>query len=204
LCSSRNDNENEASRRGKTEFLVQMQGIGNSTEGILILGATNIPWTLDVAIRRRFEKRIYIPLPDYVARLFMIKNQMKTTPHTLEDHDFEELAHNTEGYSGSDISVLVRDAVYEPVRKLQSANYFLKLIENGKEMFVPIQDNEISFNDNTKLIKMSLADIKGSQVKVPDVIINDFRIALTKSKKSVSADQLLKFEEWTKEFGQDA
>jgi len=48
----------------KTEFLVQMQGVGNNNEGILVLGATNLPWALDPAIRRRFEKRIYIPLPD--------------------------------------------------------------------------------------------------------------------------------------------
>lgn len=73
LCSTRSDNENDATRRIKTEFLVQMQGVGNDTEGILVLGATNIPWVLDSAIRRRFEKRIYIPLPDEPARLHMFK-----------------------------------------------------------------------------------------------------------------------------------
>jgi SpoVK/Ycf46/Vps4 family AAA+-type ATPase len=46
------------------EFLVQMNGVGNDETGVLILGATNIPWQLDPAIKRRFEKRIYIPLPD--------------------------------------------------------------------------------------------------------------------------------------------
>merc|ERR1719491_2788379 len=44
LCGSRSDNESESARRIKTEFLVQMQGVGNDTEGILVLGATNIPW----------------------------------------------------------------------------------------------------------------------------------------------------------------
>ena len=56
LCSSRGDGETEASRRVKTEFLVQMNGVGNSMDGVLMLGATNIPWQLDTAIRRRFEK----------------------------------------------------------------------------------------------------------------------------------------------------
>ena len=53
LCGSRSENESESARRIKTEFLVQMQGVGNDNKGILVLGATNIPWTLDSAIRRR-------------------------------------------------------------------------------------------------------------------------------------------------------
>jgi len=69
LCGSRSEGENETSRRIKTEFLVQMQGVGNDNDGILVLGASNVPWELDPAIRRRFEKRIYIPLPDPMARL---------------------------------------------------------------------------------------------------------------------------------------
>ena len=55
LTSSRSDTESESSRRIKTELLVQMQGVGNDNDGILVLGATNIPWVLDAAIRRRFE-----------------------------------------------------------------------------------------------------------------------------------------------------
>ena len=53
LCGSRSENESESARRIKTEFLVQMQGVGNDNNGVLVLGATNIPWTLDSAIRRR-------------------------------------------------------------------------------------------------------------------------------------------------------
>jgi SpoVK/Ycf46/Vps4 family AAA+-type ATPase len=54
LCSARSDTESESSRRIKTEFLVQMQGVGHSNENVLVLGATNIPWALDSAIRRRY------------------------------------------------------------------------------------------------------------------------------------------------------
>jgi len=64
LCGNRSEGENEASRRVKTEFLVQMQGVGNDDRGVLVLGATNIPWGLDPAVRRRFERRVYISLPD--------------------------------------------------------------------------------------------------------------------------------------------
>ena len=54
LCGTRGEGESEASRRIKTEFLVQMNGVGNDTQGVLVLGATNIPWALDIAIKRRF------------------------------------------------------------------------------------------------------------------------------------------------------
>lgn len=91
---------------------------------MLILGATNLPWALDPAIRRRFQRRIYIPLPEFAARLHMLKNNMKNNNHTLTEKDFEEIAKRTEMFSGSDISVLVRDAIYEPVRRLQSATEF--------------------------------------------------------------------------------
>lgn len=97
LCGNRSDGENEASRRVKTEFLVQMQGVGNDDKGVLVLGATNLPWALDPAIRRRFEKRIYIPLPEMPARKFLLENNLKDTPNSLNDADFTKFASQTDG-----------------------------------------------------------------------------------------------------------
>lgn len=88
LCGSRSEGENETSRRIKTEFLVQMQGVGNDNDGILVLGATNTPWELDPAIRRRFEKRIYIPLPDVQGRITMFRIRLGKTPNSLTEEDF--------------------------------------------------------------------------------------------------------------------
>lgn len=74
-----------------------MQGVGQKNDGILVIGATNIPWMLDSAIRRRFEKRIYIPLPDKIARTTMFKLHIKGMRHTLNEHNFQELAELADG-----------------------------------------------------------------------------------------------------------
>lgn len=98
LCGARGEGESEASRRIKTEFLVQMNGVGHDQGGVLVLGATNIPWSLDSAIRRRFEKRIYIPLPETNARAKMFELHVGSTPCTLSAPDFRALAEKSEGY----------------------------------------------------------------------------------------------------------
>lgn len=54
-------------------------------KGILVLGATNLPWAIDPAVRRRLEKRIYIPLPEAEARAHLLKTSMKKTPNNLTD-----------------------------------------------------------------------------------------------------------------------
>ncbi len=61
-----------------------MDGIGKQGK-LLVLGATNLPWELDPAIRRRFERRIYIPLPDYESRFCMFKKLLKETPNSLAE-----------------------------------------------------------------------------------------------------------------------
>ncbi len=126
LCSTRSEGENDATRRIKTEFLVQMQGVGKGTEGMLILGATNVPWELDPAIRRRFEKRIYLPLPEKTARAKLFKIHLGETPNSVTDADYDRLAELSDGYSGSDIAVAVKDALMEPIRKCQAAIKFKK------------------------------------------------------------------------------
>ena len=97
LCGSRSEGENDATRRVKTEFLVQMQGVGKDDDGLLVLGATNIPWGLDPAIRRRFERRIYIPLPDYDGRHFLVKSNFAKTPNKLMEKDYEEITNRIDG-----------------------------------------------------------------------------------------------------------
>lgn len=63
--------------------MVEMQGVGSNNKDLLVLGATNLPWDIDPAVRRRLERRIYIPLPEIDARILILKNGISKTPHTL-------------------------------------------------------------------------------------------------------------------------
>ena len=124
LCGPRGEGESEASRRIKTELLVQMDGVGKDSKGVLILGATNIPWQLDSAIRRRFQRRVHISLPDTPARMRMFELAVGSTPCELSQADYRQLADLSEGYSGSDISIAVQDALMQPVRLIQTATHY--------------------------------------------------------------------------------
>ena len=99
-----------------------------------MLGATNIPWNLDAAIRRRFEKRIYIGLPDAAARTTMFKIHLGDTKTTLTDADLRYLGENSENFSGADIQVLVRDALMQPIRKVQHATHFKRVSTRGNHV----------------------------------------------------------------------
>ena len=127
LCGPRGEGESEASRRIKTELLVQMEGVGHDSTGVLILGATNLPWQLDAAIRRRFQRRVHISLPDLPARIRMFEIAIGTTPCDLKPADYRKLGELSERYSGSDITNAMQDALMQPIRKIQTATHYKKV-----------------------------------------------------------------------------
>lgn len=205
LCGSRSENESEAARRIKTEFLVQMQGVGNNNDGILVLGATNIPWTLDSAIRRRFEKRIYIPLPEEHARSFMFKLNLGSTPNSLTEENFMNLGKKTEGYSGADISIIVRDALMQPVRKVQTATHFKRV--RGKTFNNPdvVVDDLLTpcSPGDPNAIAMTWVDVPGDKLLEPVVCEADMERSLCNTKPSVNEEDLGKLQKFTEDFGQE-
>ncbi|KAL3669068.1 hypothetical protein V7S43_005452 [Phytophthora oleae] len=117
LLTQRSSEENEASRRMKTEFLVQLDGAGTKAKDIiLVVGATNRPQELDEAARRRFVKRLYIPLPSFEARLDLVSRLLKDNKNDLTDENKAFIAESTKGYSGADVRALCTEAAMGPIR----------------------------------------------------------------------------------------
>ncbi|KAJ2357802.1 Vacuolar protein sorting-associated protein 4 [Coemansia sp. RSA 2618] len=206
LCGSRSDSEAEASRRIKTEFLVQMNGVGYDDTGVLVLGATNIPWTLDVGIRRRFEKRIYIPLPDPAARARMFQLHIGNTPCTLTQRDYRMLGDRTDGYSGSDIAVIVRDALMQPIRKVQLATHF-KRVQQPADRASPGGATRGYWTPcspgDPQAVEKTWSDVEGDDLWEPDLTLTDFLKAVKNSRPTVNGDDLSKHIKFTEDFGQE-
>ncbi|SCU88067.1 LAFA_0E10528g1_1 [Lachancea sp. 'fantastica'] len=176
LLTSRSENENESSRRIKTEVLIQWSSLPNATarereEGhlesgrVLVLAATNLPWAIDEAARRRFTRRLHIPLPEFETRIAHLKRLLAHQKNTLTEQDFQTIGKLTEGYSGSDMTALAKDAAMEPIREL-----------------------------GDKLIEVDFTKIRG-------INLQDFQNALLTVKKSVSPESLSKFDDWARSFG---
>lgn len=177
LCSARGGaNEHEASRRVKSQLLIEMDGcVSNNNEGetkaVVVLGATNFPWDIDEALRRRLEKRIYIPLPGRQGRLDLLKINLKTVK-LADDVDFEALADLTEGYSGADLTNIARDASMMNLRRLRMRG----------------------------LTPEQLRHMNMSEIDAP-VTMEDLKEALAKINSSVGKNDLGRYENWRDEFG---
>ncbi|XP_055525289.1 spastin isoform X6 [Wyeomyia smithii] len=120
LLSERSSGEHEATRRLKTEFLVQFDGLpaNSETDKIIVMSATNRPQELDEAALRRFPKRVYVMLPDMDTRELLLRRLLEKQGSPLEDTELKQLAVLTDGYSGSDLTALAKDAAFEPIREL--------------------------------------------------------------------------------------
>lgn len=99
--------------------MVQLDGTSTTErDKILIVGATNRPQELDEAARRRFVKRLYIPLPEFAARKELLFSLISTENHVMTESHLEEVARRTQGFSGADMKVLCQEAVMGPVRSI--------------------------------------------------------------------------------------
>ncbi|KAF8368196.1 mei-1 [Pristionchus pacificus] len=165
------EGEHEASRRVKSQLLVEMDGCSvDADKPVLVLAATNFPWELDEALRRRLEKRIYIPLPDLPARESLLKialDEVELAPGV----DLAEMAALLEGFSGADMTNVCREASMMGLRRLTES-----------------------------LDATQIAALANEKVDLP-VTREDLLTAIKRTSSSVSQKDVEKYALWMKEFG---
>ncbi|KDO30156.1 hypothetical protein SPRG_05348 [Saprolegnia parasitica CBS 223.65] len=170
--------EHEASRRMKTELLIQMDGLAKSSEVVFVLAASNLPWELDAAMLRRLEKRVLVGLPSAEARANMFQELLAS--YIAPQFDFSDTVSRTEGYSGADIKLVAKEACMAPVRRLMDKLEAIEANAGGNQTRHEQHDNWQGLLDKVQP--------------------HDIQLALEKTKPS--AHQFLrKYETWHNKFG---
>ena len=173
LSARKSDGEHEASRRLKTEMLVQIEGCDPSCSErrVLIVGATNRPGELDEAARRRMPKQLYIPLPCEDARKIMIEKGILQVSHNLSSAELGKIVSKTKGYSGSDMRNFIQEACQGPVRDALS-----------------------SATEESDVAKLCEQDLR-------PVVIKDFAMASRAQRATVSREEIERYETYNSKHG---
>ncbi|VXB60388.1 Cell division protein [Flavobacterium sp. 9AF] len=118
LGASRSDMKQSSGRHLINQFLQELDGIDNTNEGVLIIGATNTPWNLDPAFRRpgRFDRIVFVPPPDITTKEAILRLKLNNKP--TETIDLLSIAKRAENYSGADIDAIIDIAIEQ---KLESS-----------------------------------------------------------------------------------
>jgi len=175
IALSRGVEIDEVTRRVLSSLLTELDGLSGGKKGefVLFLASTNTPWDIDDAVISRFEKRIYVPLPDEYARMGILRIQLAKKGFEFDDYDW--LVEKTEGYSGRDIKVLCKEGVYNMVRELNPG--VADVADEGLE------------------------EIKKYEIKTRRLTKKDFEHALERMKPATTEDMVKRYEEWNERFG---
>ena len=127
------------------QFLIELDGVESNNDGVLVIGATNLPWEVDSALRRpgRFDKIIFVPPPDGKARAKILELSLKEMPH--EDIKYELLAQMTKRFSAADITRICDEA---------AERSFKEAVKAGKTVSITQQ----LLTDIARDAKTSIAD----------------------------------------------
>lgn len=118
LCPKRTDSNSELEKRFVATLLTLMDG-AESSERVVVIGATNRPNAIDEALRRpgRLDREVEIGIPNVDARLQILSKLLKRVPHSLSDEQVQHVASITHGYVGADLESVVREAGLRSIRK---------------------------------------------------------------------------------------
>lgn len=197
LVRKRSGSESETERRVKTEFMRQMDSLSSE---VLVVGTTNMPWELDIAALRRFERKVLVPMPDKPTRR-LIFQQHSGSNQRLTDADFDTLARLTEGYTGSDISIVCNEALLKPVRMLHSATHFKPVPRpHGYDSDCDLFWTPCSPADSGA-IRKSITEIQPSQLLLRPAEMQDFRASVENCKPTVSPNFVELYNKFLAKFG---
>ncbi|GAB0497215.1 hypothetical protein MMPV_008539 [Pyropia vietnamensis] len=210
----------DVGRRVTTELLVQMQStadaaVGSPTSRVLVLGATNVPWALDGALRRRFERRILVPLPDAPARAELLRSHLGTAAGggcAITSADVNDLAADCAGWSGADIGIAARDAAMAPLREVVRATALRPAGPRDRDgsggdhsslpprrcRYVPC-----AAGDPRAVPGLTAAALPEARLAVRPLRAADVAAALRAGRPSVARGDVERHRQWTREFGQD-
>jgi katanin p60 ATPase-containing subunit A1 len=206
LCGQRGEggSDGEASKRVKSVLLAEMDGFnnGDGSNTVCLIGATNHPELIDHAFRRRFESRIFLPLPTQSDRVAMLRLHTKqksnsgsnSNSHPVvlgSDVDFDKISAAMEGklYSGADVANVCRDAVLRPLRRWMVGGDDGTATSPADRMrrMQLLQDRELAAQYEEKLAKVPVA-------------MADFEAAMKTVGSSTNAQQIAKLEQWGKSY----
>ncbi len=162
--------EKQVERRVVAQLLALMDGLESRGE-VIVIGATNIPNSLDPALRRpgRFDREIAISIPDQKGRLEIIQIHTRGMP-LAGDVDLEKLSQVTHGFVGADLEALSREAAMNALRKLMPTIDF-QLDEIPYETLLKLEVTMSDFGEALKEVEPSA--IREVFVEVPDVTWGD-------------------------------
>ena len=143
---SRKHDINEGTRRVIGQLLTEIDGFSTDEKNkIIIIAATNRPWELDDALISRFQKKIYVPLPDEKSRARIFELHLKGAE--LDGITAEALARSTEGYSGRDISAACHEAIMHMIREMNEGfqNIDPKMLERYTLKERPLKKEDFDY-----------------------------------------------------------
>ncbi|RUS16290.1 hypothetical protein BC938DRAFT_476629 [Jimgerdemannia flammicorona] len=132
----------------------------------------------------------------------MFELNIGNTPNLLTPRDFRDLGEKTEGYSGSDIAIVVRDALMQPIRKVQTATHF-------KQVNAPSRDDPSVYTPHLTpcspgdpgAVEMTWMDVKSEELLEPDLNMQDFIRAVQTARPTVNKDDIKRHTSFTSDFG---
>ena len=196
LCRKRDSKEAETTRRVKTELLKQLDGANQLDQSdVFFICATNCPWELDTAFLRRFEKRIYLTLPDRQARKTLLEICMGEIQLELGEDELVDFLNQTDGYSGSDIATCVSDALLGPIRELQDTTHWKW--SDDKSSLTPS-----SGTDAPNAVALRMQNIPREKVQPRAVMYNDLIKSLSANHRTICCEDLERYERFTQIYGQ--